>query len=143
MDVLAGGTAEVTAPQSQSAPHNQHRRRTAAANTLAAHRIQRAYNPSHIMVDKITTVARSKIGQRIGKVSTTEMLQLERSSSSGWPDDPGCSRDDRHVVDGRPERTCSLRLAHQERCIPPIAITVRPEGIESPIRYSKGSCSTN
>lgn len=35
-------------------------------------------NPSHIMVDKITTIPRSKIGQRIGKVSTTEMLQLER-----------------------------------------------------------------
>ncbi|MFV8169713.1 type II toxin-antitoxin system PemK/MazF family toxin [Mycolicibacterium peregrinum] len=34
--------------------------------------------PSHIMVDKITTVPRSKIGQRIGKVSATEMLQLER-----------------------------------------------------------------
>jgi len=34
--------------------------------------------PSHIMVDKITTIPRSKIGQRIGKVSTTEMLQLER-----------------------------------------------------------------
>ncbi|AFV14943.1 transcriptional modulator of MazE/toxin, MazF (plasmid) [Mycobacterium intracellulare subsp. yongonense 05-1390] len=34
--------------------------------------------PSHIMIDKITTVPRSKIGQRIGKVSTTEMLQLER-----------------------------------------------------------------
>lgn len=33
---------------------------------------------SHIMVDKITTVPRSKIGQRIGKISTTEMLQLER-----------------------------------------------------------------
>jgi len=41
-----------------------------------------AYNglttASHIMVDKITTVPRSKIGQRIGKVSTTDMLQLER-----------------------------------------------------------------
>lgn len=34
--------------------------------------------PSHIMIDKITTVPRSKIGQRIGKVSTTDMLQLER-----------------------------------------------------------------
>lgn len=34
--------------------------------------------PSHIMVDKITTVPRSKISQRIGRVSTTEMLQLER-----------------------------------------------------------------
>ena len=30
------------------------------------------------MIDKITTVYRSKLGQRIGKVSTTEMLQLER-----------------------------------------------------------------
>ncbi len=30
------------------------------------------------MVDKITTAHRSQVGQRIGKVSTTEMLQLER-----------------------------------------------------------------
>jgi mRNA-degrading endonuclease toxin of MazEF toxin-antitoxin module len=30
------------------------------------------------MVDKITTVHRSKLGQLIGKVSMTEMLQLER-----------------------------------------------------------------
>jgi mRNA interferase MazF len=30
------------------------------------------------MLDKITTVARSKLGQHIGKVSATEMLQLER-----------------------------------------------------------------
>jgi mRNA interferase MazF len=30
------------------------------------------------MVDKITTVARSKLGQRIGIVSPAEMLQLER-----------------------------------------------------------------
>ena len=34
--------------------------------------------PSSIMIDKITTVHRSKLGQRIGKVSTTEMLQLQR-----------------------------------------------------------------
>ena len=33
---------------------------------------------SSIMIDKITTVHRSKLGQRIGKVSTTEMLQVER-----------------------------------------------------------------
>lgn len=30
------------------------------------------------MVDKITTADRSKLGRCIGKVSTTEMLQLER-----------------------------------------------------------------
>ena len=30
------------------------------------------------MIDKITTAHRSKLGQRIGKASTTEMLQLER-----------------------------------------------------------------
>lgn len=41
-----------------------------ASNGLAA--------PSSIMVDKITTVARSKLGQRIGIVSPAEMLQLER-----------------------------------------------------------------
>ena len=34
--------------------------------------------PSSIMIDKITSAHRSKLGQRIGKVSTTEMLQLER-----------------------------------------------------------------
>ena len=34
--------------------------------------------PSSIVIDKITTVHRSKLGQRVGKVSTTEMLQLER-----------------------------------------------------------------
>jgi len=34
--------------------------------------------PSSIMIDKITTVHRSKLGQCIGNVSTTEMLQLER-----------------------------------------------------------------
>ena len=34
--------------------------------------------PGKIMIDKITTVHRSKLGQHIGKVSTTEMLQLER-----------------------------------------------------------------
>ena len=34
--------------------------------------------PISIMVDKISTVRRSRLGQRIGKVSTTEMLQLER-----------------------------------------------------------------
>jgi len=34
--------------------------------------------PCNIMIDKITTAHRSKLGQRIGKVSTTEMLQLER-----------------------------------------------------------------
>jgi mRNA interferase MazF len=32
------------------------------------------------MIDKITTVHRSKLGQRIGRVSTTEMLQLERDA---------------------------------------------------------------
>lgn len=34
--------------------------------------------PSSIMLDKITTVLRSKLGQHIGAVSTTEMLQVER-----------------------------------------------------------------
>ena len=41
-----------------------------AANGLTA--------PSSIMIDKITTAHRSKLGQRIGKVSATEMLQLGR-----------------------------------------------------------------
>jgi len=34
--------------------------------------------PSSIMIDKTTTVGRSKLRQRIGKVPTIEMLQLER-----------------------------------------------------------------
>lgn len=34
--------------------------------------------PSSIMIDKITTAHRSKLGHRIGNVSTTEMVQLER-----------------------------------------------------------------
>jgi len=34
--------------------------------------------PSSIMLDKITTVLRSKLGGHIGAVSTTEMLQVER-----------------------------------------------------------------
>lgn len=35
--------------------------------------------PSSIMIDKITTAHRSKLGHRIGEVSTTEMLQIERA----------------------------------------------------------------
>jgi mRNA interferase MazF len=42
-----------------------------ATNGLAA--------ASSIMIDKIITVHRSKLGQRIGKASTTEMLQIERA----------------------------------------------------------------
>lgn len=34
--------------------------------------------PSSIMLDKITTMPRSKIGERIGKVSGAEMLALSR-----------------------------------------------------------------
>lgn len=34
--------------------------------------------PSSIMVDKITTVHKSKLGQLVGRISTTEMLQVER-----------------------------------------------------------------
>ncbi|MEY8018912.1 type II toxin-antitoxin system PemK/MazF family toxin [Mycobacterium servetii] len=35
--------------------------------------------PSQVMIDKITTAPRSKLGQRIGKASTTEILQIERA----------------------------------------------------------------
>lgn len=35
-------------------------------------------SPCSIMLDKITTMRRSRLGQRIGKMSTTEMLQVER-----------------------------------------------------------------
>jgi mRNA interferase MazF len=34
---------------------------------------------SRIMLDKITTVPRSKIGQRLGALTTVEMLQVNRS----------------------------------------------------------------
>lgn len=35
--------------------------------------------PSSIMVDKLTTMPRSKLGQHIGKVSDTDMLTLARA----------------------------------------------------------------
>jgi mRNA interferase MazF len=41
-----------------------------AANGLAA--------PSSIMLDKVTTMPRSKLGERIGKVSDAEMIELSR-----------------------------------------------------------------
>lgn len=34
--------------------------------------------PSSIMVDKVTTMPRSKLGERIGKVSDADMLALSR-----------------------------------------------------------------
>lgn len=36
-------------------------------------------HPSHIMVDKLTTMRRSKLGEQIGAVSDTDMLALSRS----------------------------------------------------------------
>jgi mRNA interferase MazF len=41
-----------------------------AANGLAA--------PSSIMLDKVTTMPRSKLGDRIGKVSDAEMIEFSR-----------------------------------------------------------------
>jgi len=35
--------------------------------------------PSSLMVDKLTTMPRSKLGERIGAVSDTDMLSLSRS----------------------------------------------------------------
>ena len=35
--------------------------------------------PSSLMVDKLTTMPRSKLGERIGTVSDTDMLALSRS----------------------------------------------------------------
>ncbi len=35
--------------------------------------------PSNLMVDKLTTMPRSKLGERIGAVSDTDMLALSRS----------------------------------------------------------------
>ena len=35
--------------------------------------------PSPLMVDKITTVARNKLGRRIGRLADTDMLRLNRA----------------------------------------------------------------
>lgn len=35
--------------------------------------------PSRLMVDKVTTVARSKLGARIGKLSDADILRLNRA----------------------------------------------------------------
>jgi len=35
--------------------------------------------PSHLMVDKIATVARDKLGRRIGRLADTDMLRLNRA----------------------------------------------------------------
>ncbi len=35
--------------------------------------------PSSIMIDKLTTMPRSKLGERIGEVSDTDMLALSRA----------------------------------------------------------------
>jgi mRNA interferase MazF len=35
--------------------------------------------PSNIMLDKVTTMARSKLAERIGQVSDTDMVALSRS----------------------------------------------------------------
>jgi mRNA interferase MazF len=36
-------------------------------------------SPSHLMVDKITTVARTKVGSRIGRLDDDEILRLNRA----------------------------------------------------------------
>ncbi len=36
-------------------------------------------SPSRLMVDKLTTVPRSKFGRRIGQLGSDDMLRLERS----------------------------------------------------------------
>lgn len=35
--------------------------------------------PSRLMVDKITTVARSKLGERVGRLSDEDMVRLDRA----------------------------------------------------------------
>lgn len=48
--------------------------------------------PSRLMVDKITTVPRSKLGERIGRLSEDDMARLHDRSSCSWasqhPDQP-------------------------------------------------------
>ena len=36
-------------------------------------------NPSRLMVDKVTTVAKSRLGQRIGHLADDDLLRLNRS----------------------------------------------------------------
>ena len=37
------------------------------------------HEPSSLMVDKITTVQRSKLGERIGRLSSEDMVRLDRA----------------------------------------------------------------
>jgi mRNA interferase MazF len=37
------------------------------------------FQTSHLMVDKVTTVARGRLGQRIGQISDDDLLRLNRS----------------------------------------------------------------
>ena len=46
--------------------------------TLQPNQTNGLATPCSVMLDKITTVRRSKLGHSIGRVSTTEMLQIER-----------------------------------------------------------------
>jgi mRNA interferase MazF len=45
---------------------------------LNASRAAGLSQPSSIMIDKLTTMPRSKLGERIGRVSDTDMLVLAR-----------------------------------------------------------------
>lgn len=46
---------------------------------LAAHQDTGLSQPSRIMIDKVTTMPRSKLGHHIGSVSDTTMLALSRA----------------------------------------------------------------
>ena len=35
--------------------------------------------PSRLMVDKVTTIARSKLGERVGRLSDEDMVRLDRA----------------------------------------------------------------
>ena len=35
--------------------------------------------PSHLMVDKLTTIPRSKLGRRLGRLADEDMVQLDRA----------------------------------------------------------------
>lgn len=47
--------------------------------TVSANETTGIRETSQVMVDKITTVPRSKLGQKIGQLSDTDMMRLSRS----------------------------------------------------------------
>ena len=60
------------------ADHRSHRYPT-AADSAGSHETNGLAEASRIMLDKVTTMPRAKLGDRIGSVSGTDMATLSRS----------------------------------------------------------------